>query len=171
MINMETLPEILGESTSSGMEELMAMLFTGTTMFLLVITFVGALVLLVGIYVYNALALQRLANKFDSEHSWFAWIPFFNIYLLLEIAGLNPLLVLLFITPVILTPLATIPVLNFLILIVNASAGIAMTVVTTIAYMNLCEKRHLDKMLGLISLINIGKLILIGVLAWGKDKE
>ena len=171
MMYPDALPAILGDSTYSSISDLVATLFTGTTMLVLVLIFSCSLLILLGGYVYHSLALQRVANKFGNEHSWFAWIPFLNRYLLLEIAGLNPLLVLLFIAPVLLTPFTVIPILNFFVLIVNAFAGIAIVVITTIAYMNLCKKKKYDKMLGLISLIEIGRFVLIGMLAWGKDKK
>jgi len=105
------------------------------------------------------------------EYSWFAWVPFLNTYLLLDISGLNPLFSILILLPIILTPFSAIPVLNFFVLITNASAAICIVIVSAIAFMNLCEKRGLDRMLGLVSLISIGKLILLGILAWGKDRK
>lgn len=162
-----TVPEVMGAYdvvTPSA-------LFAGVSFLMLFFVFLFSIVLLVGLYVYSALALQTIAKGMGHDYSWFAWIPFLNIYLLLDISDLNPFFVLLFIVPILLTPFSAIPILSFFVLITNGSAAIAMIAITTIAYMNLCEKRGLDKMLGLVSLISIGKLILLGILAWGKGKK
>lgn len=99
-------------------------------------------------YIYTALTLQKTAEKLNMENSWFAWLPILNIILLLKMGGLNPLYIL----------FGLIPILGSIVLLVF----------TIIATMNICEKRGYDKMLGLLTIIPIGSLILWGILAWGK---
>jgi len=167
---IKVLPEVMGTYNYVEPFALITALFAGVSFLFLVLVFFFAFVLLIGTYVYSALALQRIAEREKHEYSWFAWVPFLNTYLLLDIAGLNPLFSILLVLPIILTPFSAIPILSFFVLITNATAGIAIVVVSTLAYMNLCEKRGLDRMLGLVSLISIGKLVLLGILAWGKGK-
>lgn len=39
------------------------------------------------IYVYVAYSLKVIAEKTNTENSWYAWVPFLNIYLMCKIAG------------------------------------------------------------------------------------
>lgn len=144
----------------------------GTLFFTFMVIFILiSIVLIVGLYVYSALALQRLAKRMGSDHSWYAWVPFMNVYLRYELAGINPLLFLLYIAPFFLTIFTMIPFVGFLIQYINIGVGIAIVVVDTISYMNICEKRGHDKMLGLLAIINVAQLVLLGVLAWEKESE
>jgi len=45
--------------------------------------------IVVGIYVYTALAWQTIARRQKYKHPWFAWIPFLNIVLLLEMGSFH----------------------------------------------------------------------------------
>ncbi len=47
------------------------------------------LVIWIGLYVTQAIALMTIANKTSTENSWMAWIPILNMLLLLNIAGLD----------------------------------------------------------------------------------
>ena len=143
----------------------------GGTLFVtfMVVFILISIVLIVGLYVYCALALQRLAKRMGSDHSWYAWVPFMNVYLRYELAGINPLLFLLYIAPLSLTIFTAIPFVGFLIQYINIGVAIAIVVVDTISYMNICEKRGHDKTLGLIAIINMAQYVLLGVLAWEKD--
>lgn len=39
------------------------------------------------VYVYFCYSLMVIAKKTDTEHSWMAWIPLVNVYLMCQIAG------------------------------------------------------------------------------------
>lgn len=40
-------------------------------------------------YILMALAIMKLAKKFNVANAWMAWIPILNVWLLLQIAGLQ----------------------------------------------------------------------------------
>lgn len=44
-------------------------------------------IFIVVLYVYLAYSLQVIADKTNTENSWFAWVPILNIYLMCKIAG------------------------------------------------------------------------------------
>lgn len=47
---------------------------------------VGMLILYILIYIYFAYTLMIIANKTNTENSWYAWIPIVNLYLMCKIA-------------------------------------------------------------------------------------
>jgi hypothetical protein len=59
------------------------------------------LLLGLALYVYFAFFLMVLARKTDTDHSWLAWIPIANLYLMCAIARRSPLWMLLLLVPVV----------------------------------------------------------------------
>lgn len=102
-------------------------------------------------YIYFALTLQKTAEKLGMNNTWYAWIPVLNSILLFKMGDQDPYLLLLLLVPVI--------------------GAFAISILTIIATMKVCEKRGHDKMIGLLVLIPLAGLILWGVLAWGEDKK
>jgi hypothetical protein len=43
----------------------------------------------IGLYVYSALALMKIARKAKAENPWLAWIPVANLVLIANIAGMH----------------------------------------------------------------------------------
>ena len=121
----------------------------GAFVALMGVMLIPALVIGLGSYVYGGLALSKIAEKLNHPKPWFAWIPILNTVLILQLADLSPWLIL----------LALIPGIN----------AIALLILTVIAMMKICEKRGMDKNLGLIALIPGAFFVLIGILAWKKD--
>lgn len=121
----------------------LAAIFTGG--FLILYMFV-----ILGLYIYSALTLQKTADRIGEPNSWFAWIPILNMVLLYKMGDKNPWYLLLVFIPL----FGTISLMVF---------GILST-------MKICEKRGYDPMYGLFSLIPIGSLVLWGLLAWGKQE-
>jgi len=106
--------------------------------------------LFLGMYVFSSLALMNIAKKLKEENPWYAWVPILNAVLLFRMGDQNPLLILLVLIPGI--------------------GAFVVGIFSILAFMNICEKRGYDKLLGLLSLIPVGNLILLGILAWGKKK-
>ena len=122
---------------------LTALLFGGV---MLVVTIVVGL----GSYIYCSLALMKIAKRLDYENAWFAWIPILNMVLLFQLGEQNPVLLLLLLIP--------------------GVGALVVGVLSIIALMKICEKRGYEKALGLLALIPVASYVLLGILAWGKDK-
>jgi hypothetical protein len=98
-------------------------------------------------YVYISLAYMKIAKKLNHPNPWFAWVPILNTIQLFQLADMSGWFVL----------LLCIPIVN--------------VVLPIIALMKICEKRGMDKLLGLLALIPLGAFVLIGILAWKKDEN
>ena len=48
-----------------------------------------ALVIILGFYVYMALAWMSIAKKLKYKYPWLAWIPFANIAMMLQLGGFH----------------------------------------------------------------------------------
>jgi hypothetical protein len=99
------------------------------------------------VYIYTSLAYMNIAKKLNHPNPWFAWVPILNIVLHFQLAQMSGWLVLVMLIP-----------------LVNL-------VVYIIALMKICERRGMDKLLGLLALIPIANFILLGILAWKKDES
>ena len=108
--------------------------------FVLVLTLVLLyIIIMIGSYVFSALALQKIGKELNYKNTWFAWVPFLNMVMLMELGDQKWWLLL-------------IPIVNTIFLIV--------------ATMKLTKKRGYDEVLGLIILTGIGAYILYYLLAW-----
>jgi len=96
-------------------------------------------------YIYTSAAYMSLAKRLGLENTWFAWIPILRCIQRFQIAGMSGWF----------TLLMFIPLVN--------------TVLAIIALMKTCERRGMNKALGLLGLVPIAKHVLIGILAWKKD--
>lgn len=93
-------------------------------------------------YIYQALALQTIAKKTNTENGWLAWIPIANIILMLNIAK-KPLWWII---------LCLIPFVNIVIII--------------IVWMAIAEARHKPSWWGIMLIVPVVNLIVPGYLAW-----
>ena len=110
-----------------------------------------SLVVCLAFYAYFALALMKIGKHLNYENSWFAWIPILNLVMLFQLGDQNPWYLLLTLIP--------------------GVGAIIVAILTVIALMNICEKRGYDKLLGLLYLVPVGNLVLLGILAWGKQDK
>ncbi len=122
--------EEAANADSSTNAELLAL--SGFTMVLYIIIMLGS-------YVFSALALQKIGKELNYKNTWFAWVPLLNMVMLMELGDQKWWLLL-------------IPIVNTIFLIV--------------ATMKLTKKRGYDEVLGLIILTGIGAYILYYLLAW-----
>jgi len=115
-----------------------------------------ALIMLVAVYVYTALALMTIAKKLKYDKPWLAWIPIANMALVLQLGGFHwawGFLVL-------------IPILGW----------IPLMVLCIISMWRIYEKRKYPGWLALVPLIGfvpvvgnlagIAHLVIIGLVAW-----
>jgi len=124
-------------------------LAAGTFAAIMAVVLIPAIVVSVGSYVYMGITLSKIGKKLNYEKTWFAWVPILNFVMMLQLADLNPWLIL----------LGLVPIVN----------GIAMLVLSVITMMKICEKLGKDKLLGLLVLVPLANLVLLAILAWGKD--
>jgi hypothetical protein len=57
------------------------------------------LLMWVALYVAFAVSLQTIAKKTGLSNGWFAWVPILNIVLLLQIAGMDLWMIILYLIP------------------------------------------------------------------------
>ena len=118
------------------------------------------LVIIIVVYVYNALAWMTIATKLKYKYPWLAWIPFANWAMTLQLGGFHWAWIFLIFLPIL--------------------GWIALFVLGIIATWRVFEKRKYPGWLSLIQLINmapgfgffasIGYLIILGIVAW-KDQK
>jgi hypothetical protein len=122
----------------------------GSTMFagFGIVMMLVSVVLGLAAYIYMGLTLSTVAKKIGQNNAWFAWVPILNLVLMAQIAGTNPVLLLIGLIPIV--------------------GQFYLLYVMIVAYMKMSEKRGLDKYLGLLMFIPIVNFIFMGYLAWGK---
>ena len=110
-----------------------------------------ALIVVLAVYIYSALALMTIANKTKTKNSWLAFIPIANIYLMTQIAGLSGLWTLVILA-------GFIPVIG------------TMAVLAAMVYFwyLIAEKWKRPGWWGILFIIPIVNLVVMGILAWGK---
>jgi len=136
--------ELTDEEAENIAAGILATIFGGTILFFTIT--VGVI-----FYVYTAITLQKIAKKLGEKDPWFAWIPVLNSILFFRLGNQSPWLLLLALVPGI--------------------GAFALSIISIIAMMKICEKMGYDKLLGLLMLIPLAGLILLGVLAWGKTPK
>src|ERR1017187_3541291 len=104
--------------------------------------FLVFLLLAIVAYVYFALALKTIAEKTNTENSWWAWIPIIQAVLMLNIARKPVWWILLFFIP-----------------FVNI-------VIAIIVWMAIAEARNKPSWWGILAIIPIANLVVPGYLAW-----
>ena len=148
----------------------MAVAGLGTLLGILAGFFILILVLGVAVYVYMSWALMALAKRTNTPHKWMAWIPYLNLYLIAKIADKNWLPVLILIVPFILGLLSQSTIIS----VISFLFGIAFLVFYIIWWWNICKIRGKPGWWALIMIIPVAGqiwwLIMIGLLAWGKDE-
>jgi len=132
---------------------------------------IGIMVISLLLYIYSSLAIMAIAKRTDTPNPWLAWIPYANLYLVAEIAQ-NPWWpILLVLVPAIAGFLQG----GIIISIISALSMITFVIFNIIWWWRICEKRNKPGwwvLIGLIPILGwIWGLILIGILAWGKDDD
>ena len=100
------------------------------------------LIIVVAIYAYVAICLQKMAEKTNTGDTWWAWVPILNILLMLKI-GQKPLWWII---------LLLIPLVNFIIFILVGMA--------------ICKALNKPPLLGIGLAIPLLNFILLGYLAF-----
>lgn len=103
-----------------------------------------AFFLMILLYIYAAVCLQKIAIKTNTEYSWLAWIPIANLYLMYLIAK---------------------PAIWWFILLFIPYANI---VAMAFIWMGIAEARKKPKWLGLLMLLPVANLVVMGYLAFSK---
>jgi len=98
----------------------------------------------IAIYVYVAYSIMIIANRTNTDNSWFAWVPILNIYLLCKIADKPGWWLILFLIP-----------------LVNI-------VISIIVWMRIAVKMGKPNWLGILWIIPPVGLIVVGYLAFSE---
>ena len=105
------------------------------------------LIFVLAIYVYMAVCLMKIAKKTNTSNAWLAWIPIFNIILMVQIAK----------KPLWWIVLILIPIVNI--------------VISIIIWMEIAKAVKKPDWLGILIIIPIANLIIPGYLAFSKMEE
>jgi len=123
------------------------------------------LVLSVISYIWGAICLQAIAKKTSTPRGWLAWIPFANIFLMVQCAGMAwywALILCVFL----LGGSATTQIGEWLGYLFSIACGI-LTIVILVRLCQACKKSGWLVLLLLVPVL--GFLILMGILAFSKN--
>ncbi len=141
---------------------------------LVVFMFFTALMIILIVFLYKAFALYTIAKKLNSKYAFLAWIPVaqFFIYPILAkerwewgFIALLPIVL-----PLLFLPFAIIPFVNYFLIILITVGVLTLILFRTYWIWKIFERRHYHGALSLITLINLGCLIILGIVAW-KDRK
>lgn len=104
--------------------------------------FVVFLLVFVALYAYMAICLMKIAQKTNTENTWWAWVPVLNVFLMLNIARKPLWWFILFLLPFV----------NFIILI--------------LVWVGICQARGKSGALVIGLLLPVVNLIVLGYLAF-----
>ena len=114
--------------------------------------------IIIGLYIYHALAWQSIGRKQKYKRSWLAWIPFANVSMILQMGGFHWAWVFLFLVPIL--------------------GWIALLVLITISMWRIFETAKYPGWLSLTYVLciipwfgfisGIAYMITIGIIAWEK---
>jgi hypothetical protein len=113
---------------------------------------VGAIILLLAIYIYSAFALMTIANRRGTPNGWLAFIPIANVYLVTQIGKQSGWWT-----------------LGLLAAIIPVLGGLAVLALMIFLYWKLAEACKRPGWWGILLVVPIVNLIMIGILAWGKE--
>lgn len=124
----------------------------------------------IALYIYSSLALMAIAKRTNTPNTWMAWIPVLNIYLLTQIAGIPGIITVVYILLLFL-PSFLVPLFGGLGLFVAFIFALASVIAWCWLFWKIAEERKRPGWWGIIIvLIPVVNLILLGILAWGKDE-
>jgi hypothetical protein len=117
-------------------------------------------------YLYFAFALQSIAKKTNTPGSWMAWIPFVNLILLANIAGM-------YWWPVLLIPviygLSFIPVQNILLSLLTLVLALTSLLYFLTYWEKTFKKVGMSQWWVLAIIVPILNFVAIGLAAWGRS--
>ena len=110
----------------------------------------GIAILAVVFYVYVAFCLWKIAQKFDLEYAWLAWIPIANLWVMCKLAGYGGAWFLLFIVPCV---------------------GFIFGIYVWYKITQNLGKPDLAVLFGILMAIPIAQFIVIGIMAFSEDYQ
>ena len=123
-------------------------LFMGGAMIMMAFSLLMGLAM----YIYGAFAFMTIAKRVNEEPAWLAWIPIANLYLA--------------------TKVAQVPwwyMLAFLLTVIPVVGQLAFMGVMIYLAWKTCERLGKPGWWGVLFIIPLVNLVILGVLAWGKD--
>jgi len=105
-------------------------------------------------YVYVALVLQTIAKKTKTKNSWMAWLPVFNLYLMVKSAKLPGWYF-----------------FGYFLAIIPFAGALLATAFGIYVWWKIAEQRNHPGWFSILFLIPILGLVLMGVIAWSDNKS
>ena len=112
-----------------------------------------AVIIAIAVYVYCALALMAIANKKNIANQWLAFVPVGNVYLMTQIGKVSP-----FFT------------LGILAVAIPFIGAVAVAVLMAYLWWKIAEAIGRPGWWGILMVAPIVNLVIIGKMAWGKQK-
>ena len=147
-VSLENLKEEISDSNIEDISGSLLGLIGGASALAFAGIYITAIIISLATYIYSAITLKKVADKLGHPKSWFAWVPILNLVLKFQLGEQNPWLLLLGLIPIV--------------------GSVVIMVLTVMVTIKICEKSGHEKLLGLLTLIPIGAIVLWGILAWGK---
>lgn len=110
-----------------------------------------AILVVLAVYIYMALALMAIAKKTGTPNGWLAFIPIANVYLVTQIAGFSGWWTLIVLAPII-------PFIG----------GLAMMAVMIWMFWIIAEEIGMPGWTSILLILPIVNLIIMGIYAWKK---
>ena len=110
------------------------------------------IILIIALYVYSALALMAIAKRTGTPNGYLAWIPIANVYLITQIGKQSGWWT-----------------LGLLVGVIPFLGGLALVALEVFLFWKLAEACKKPGWWGVLTLIPVANLVILGILAWGKD--
>lgn len=118
----------------------------------LVIFMIIYVLVMLAIYIYSAIALMAIAKKTKTPNGWLAFIPIANIYLTTQMADVSGWWT-----------------VALLVALIPFVGGLLVVAGMVYLWWQICPKVKRPEWWSILLLIPIVNLVLLGVMAWGKN--
>jgi len=111
---------------------------------------IAVLLLVLVFYLLNSYLLYRIGRKLGYAHSWYAWVPILNVYMMVDLSYKD-------------TSTWFLMIIIFMFL-----CGIVSTIMLIIVWMNIAERCGKDSWWGILTIIPIANFVAMYVIGSGK---
>ncbi len=142
--------------------------------FVIYLILVSVLFIKLILFIYKSFALYTIAKKLNSKNAYLAWIPVIRFFIYPILAkkkwGWALIPILLITLPLFFLSFKTIPFINIFLIVLILMGIILFFTFRTYWMWQIFKRRNYNGALSLLTLVEIGFLIVIGFVAW-KDND